>query len=52
MIKLIRCICGYVSRGETDDEAVAAAQRHIASEHPELVDKVSRDDLLAMVEAE
>lgn len=52
MTKLIRCICGYVSRGGTDDEVVAAAQRHIESEHPDLVGKVAREELLAMVEAE
>ena len=52
MVKLIKCICGYVSRGDSDDEAVAVAQRHIESDHPELVDKVSREDLLAMVENE
>ncbi len=37
-------------RGETDDELVANAQAHIDRDHPELVGKVSRDDLLGMAE--
>jgi predicted small metal-binding protein len=50
MAKLINCECGQVVRGETDDELVAAAEEHINNNHPELVGKVSRDDLLAMAE--
>jgi predicted small metal-binding protein len=50
MAKLINCECGQVVRGETDDELVAAAEEHIDNNHPELVGKVSRDDLLAMAE--
>ncbi len=51
MAKLINCECGQVVRGETDDELVAAAEDHIRGAHPELVGKISRDDLLAMAEA-
>jgi len=47
---LITCDCGYVSRGETEDEVVAAVHRHIEEVHPEMAGKVSRDDLLAMAE--
>jgi hypothetical protein len=50
MAKLINCECGQVIRGETDDELIAAAEEHINSNHPELVGKVSRKDLLAMAE--
>ena len=38
------------SRGETEDELLAAAERHIASDHPDLVGRVTREDLLAMTE--
>jgi predicted small metal-binding protein len=48
--KIIKCMCGYVARGETDEELVTAAEDHISTMHPELVGKVSRDDLLAMAE--
>lgn len=49
MAKLINCECGRVVRGETDDEVVANAEQHIREAHPDLVGKMSRDDLLAMV---
>jgi predicted small metal-binding protein len=50
MAYVINCDCGYVSRGETEDELVEATNRHIEDAHPEMVGKVSRDDLLAMAE--
>jgi len=50
MAKLINCECGYVVRGEDDDELVANAEEHMMSDHPEMVGKVTRDDLLAMAE--
>ncbi len=49
MAKLINCECGRVVRGETDDEVVANAEQHIREAHPDLVGKMSRDDLFAMV---
>jgi predicted small metal-binding protein len=50
MAKLINCECGQVVRGETDDELIANAEDHIKRNHPELVGKISRADLLAMAE--
>ena len=50
MAKLIHCACGQVVRGSTDDELVAAADQHIQADHPDLVGKMSRADILAMAE--
>jgi predicted small metal-binding protein len=50
MAFVITCDCGYVSRGETEDELVEEANRHIEEVHPEMAGKVSQDDLLAMAE--
>jgi predicted small metal-binding protein len=50
MAKQITCECGYVIRGDTDDEVVQGAQEHIRSDHPELVGKVTGDDLRGWVE--
>jgi len=50
MAKVIKCLCGYLGRGETVDEAVDAIQVHMQADHPELVGRVSRDDLAAMAE--
>jgi predicted small metal-binding protein len=49
-MKLINCECGQVVRGETDDELIANAEAHIRQDHPDLVGKISRDDLLGMAE--
>ena len=51
MPKLIKCDCGKIVRGETDDELLANAEEHIRTDHPELVGKIARDDLLAMAES-
>ena len=50
MAYVITCDCGYVSRGETEDELVEEVNRHIDEVHPDLAGKVSRDDLVAMAE--
>lgn len=50
MPKLINCECGEIVRGETDDELVENATAHVNRNHPELVDKLSRDDILGMAE--
>jgi len=50
MAKLINCECGRVVRGETDEELLANAEEHVNRDDPELVGKISRDDLLAMAE--
>jgi predicted small metal-binding protein len=46
----ITCNCGYVIRGNTENEVVERAQDHIQDAHPDLVGKISADDLSAMAE--
>jgi predicted small metal-binding protein len=46
--KLINCECGYVVRGENDDELVANAEQHMREVHPEMAGQMSRDQILAM----
>lgn len=50
MPKLINCECGQVVRGADDDELIRNVEDHINRNHPELVGKLSRDDLLGMAE--
>jgi predicted small metal-binding protein len=50
MAKVVNCECGYTVRGETDDELVANVEAHIRSDHPEMVGKMSREDVMAMAE--
>jgi predicted small metal-binding protein len=50
MSRQIKCECGFVARGETDDEVVARIEDHIRSDHPELVETLSRDEIASWVE--
>jgi hypothetical protein len=51
MAKVFECeLDGLVIRGEDEDELVANAERHVAEAHPDLVGKLSRDEVLAMAE--
>ncbi len=52
MAKLIRCECGFVARGGGGDEVIAAIRSHMATDHPALLESVSRDDLLAWIKVE
>jgi predicted small metal-binding protein len=38
---------GVVIRGDDDDELVTNVERHVAEAHPDLVGKVSREDIVA-----
>jgi predicted small metal-binding protein len=42
---------GLVMRGSNDDELVAQVERHIADAHPDLVGKLSREDILTEIRA-
>ena len=49
-VKQIPCVCGRLVKGEDDDQLWQNAQEHIREDHPDLVGKVSREDLLAQAE--
>lgn len=52
MAKLIRCECGFVARGDSDDDVVRVITGHMAVDHPALLDTVSRQDLLSWIQAQ
>lgn len=45
MAKVIKCECGYVARGETDGKLLAEANEHIRADHPDLVGRITDEDL-------
>ena len=49
-IRRITCICGKVIEAKDDDELLEKAKAHVAADHPDLVGKVSREDILARAE--
>jgi len=52
MMKLIRCECGFIARGESDDQVIGLIRDHMATDHPALLDSVSREDLLGWIRLE
>lgn len=52
MARLIRCECGYIARGGTDDEVIAVIREHMASDHPALLAAVGPDDLRGWIQIE
>jgi predicted small metal-binding protein len=50
MTRQIKCECGYVARAETDDEVVDRIEGHIRSDHPELVEALTREEIATWVE--
>jgi hypothetical protein len=52
MTKVINCECGQTVRAESDDDLVAQVETHVQRDHPELVGKLSREEILGMAEEE
>ena len=52
MPKIIRCECGFVARGGNDDEVIEAIRGHMRTDHPALVESVSREDLMGWMQVE
>lgn len=50
MSKIVNCECGQTVRAESEDELVAKVEAHVTSDHPELVGKLTREDIVAMSE--
>jgi predicted small metal-binding protein len=47
--KIMQCDCGYVVRGETDDELVAKVQKHAREVHDM---EITKEQALAMAQQE
>lgn len=52
MARLIKCECGYIARGETDDEVITKVRGHLESDHPQLAATVRRQDIESWIEIE
>lgn len=50
MSLLVNCECGRVIKAETQEDIVAKVEEHVAQDHPELVGKLSREDIASMTE--
>jgi predicted small metal-binding protein len=52
MARIIRCECGYVARGESDDEVVGTIREHMKTDHPALLETIGQEDLLGWIQVE
>jgi predicted small metal-binding protein len=50
MARQVKCECGYVVHGETDEEVVAELRDHMRTDHPELLDKVTDEQIRDWIE--
>ena len=50
MTKVVNCECGETVRAESDGELVSRVEAHVERDHPDMVGKLSRDDILGMAE--
>lgn len=52
MAMIITCECGFVARGDGEEEVIEQIRAHMRQDHPDLLQSVSRDDLLGWIELE
>jgi predicted small metal-binding protein len=50
MDKQVKCECGYIARGNTDDQVVTTIRDHMRTDHPELLDKITDDQIRGWIE--
>jgi predicted small metal-binding protein len=50
--RIIRCECGFVAHGDTDDTVIAAIREHMRADHPALLETVVDEDLLGWIHIE
>jgi len=50
MARQITCECGHIVRGDSEDEVVDLTLDHLRSDHPQLADQVSRDEIVVLIE--
>ena len=50
MARQITCECGQIVRGETEAEVVELTFQHLRTDHPQLADRVTQEDIVALIE--
>lgn len=52
MARTIQCECGFVARGDSNDQVIGVIRGHMATDHPALLETVSHEDLLAWIQVD
>ncbi len=47
-MKVVHCPCGTDVKGESDDQLVENVLEHVKSDHPEMAETYSREQILEM----
>jgi predicted small metal-binding protein len=50
MARQVKCECGFNVRDETDDEVVARIRDHLRSDHPDLAENVTDEQIRSWIE--
>jgi predicted small metal-binding protein len=50
VIRQVRCECGYLARGRSDHEVIVLILAHVKTDHPDLADTETADDIRSMIE--
>jgi len=50
MAQQVTCECGYVARAESVEDVLAQIREHMTSDHPELLEQVSDEQILGWIE--
>ncbi|MCU1388457.1 MAG: hypothetical protein JWL72_1795 [Ilumatobacteraceae bacterium] len=50
MSRLIRCECGFVARGDREDDVITTIRQHMGEDHPALLESVAIEDLRGWIE--
>ena len=50
MDRQVKCECGYVARGADDDEVIVTIRDHMRADHPDLLDKITDDQIRGWIE--
>lgn len=50
MAKLIRCECGYIARGDDDEQVVSSIEAHMRSDHPAVLAGMDRAEIFDWIE--
>ena len=50
MASQVKCECGYVARAASDDEVIAEIREHLRSDHPQVLERVSEEQIREWIE--
>lgn len=52
MSRIIRCECGFIARGDSDEEVIAGIRAHMKTDHPALYESTLQEPLLDWIQLE